>query len=302
PLTVELVGPATNKEPAYGYMDTLWEENRPAFLAWMDKAIELYALESSAPETRAEPPYSVAFCSLEQGYLPGFTQALKLQGQNFNLASPQAAILNLALPEGWGAAIDHAATLPALAARQEENGAFSFLFLPESGDWGANQFELSVTPPEDISAEAILEGNLYWKDGDSTIPPQHWLPLPERDFSFNLHLGWNLLALPVTPKLSLSWPPETVFTWGEDKFQNQNQISQNLAFWLWQDEAQAINLSGWHRDDPDESAETPSGWQLRGFTWPQIISGFLHLENSGVMQKISAGLLNPPEAAWIFTP
>lgn len=299
PLTVELVGPSNNKEPAYATMDTIWQENQPAFLAWMQRVIELYPQGLPESGTRSDPDYSAEFLSTSEQYLPGFAQSLKLQCAEFTAGSPEALILTLTLPGGWQADIDLTAALPARSVRRESASEFSFLFLPEDGDWGDRSLSVSATPPEDISAEAILNGTLHWLNDSSTVPPQHWLPLPERDFEqLTLQAGWNLLALPLTPKRSFLWPTDILFTWDGNKFQTETWPRQGVAFWTWQEHASELSFSGWHRDD-DDSTPIP-GWQLRGSTWPQTITNFYRTGPDRVMQKIPVAVISPPEAVWIF--
>ncbi|NLF92997.1 MAG: hypothetical protein GX564_03830, partial [Oligosphaeraceae bacterium] len=300
PLTVELVGPAYNKEPLYCTMSSIWQENRPAFLAWMERVSERYPQGLPAPETRPDPVYSAEFRSTREQYLPGFPQPLILQCAEFSSAPPEALILTLTLPEGWQASIDPAATLPALATRLESASEFSFLFLSESGDWGDRSLSISATPPEDISAEAILSGTLQWLNGSSTVAPQHWLPLPERDFDLTLQTGWNLLALPLTPKHSTPWPNNPLFTWAGSKFQTATWPRQSVAFWTWQEQASELNLSGWHRDDGDPPPHP--GWQLGGSTWPQTLTNIYRTGADGVVQKVPVAVIAPPEAVWLFRP
>ena len=300
-LTVELTGP--QKVPPYESMTPLWNANKPAILAWMQKVIGLYTdgrLPENAPVSNSE--YSLSLTFDVDPYLPGSKNIADYIFHSESGELPVAFILTTqlpGLPGDWSMQSGTAGLNP-LASCQLSPTKISWLYypLPEAIDDCHSSFTLFS--PEDSSREARFPYELYW-DGGNSNGARQLLPLPERNFMLIWQHGWNAFSLPIYLKSSADMPFSTLQTWQDSDFVacNQSGLLPGKAYFGYAANSGQQQLSGWM---PEEIIAPANGaWQMRGTIWPQKLpeqNGSFLLEGK-IIHK-AAGMALPGKAYWQY--
>ncbi len=267
PLTLELVGPYTNKAPAYSTMSALWEANRPALLGWIEEIRSLYPQGLPAPTRSDEGAWQANYFFERVQYVPGYTNLAWIRFCDFAEATPTALILVSKIPEHWAIA-GGSGGLQVLASRPEGNQQTAWLFYPGAEGWGSDEAPFGLMPPENTAAEALFSADLFWDGGSWCSPNSHWLPLPERDFELNWASGWNSLSFPLKIKISQPLPFRDLWEWNQNRFRPAAEIRPGQGYYGYAMAGGNNTYSGWMTEENPPPMQ--SGWNLQSVLWKRF--------------------------------
>jgi carboxypeptidase D len=286
PLTVELVGPDTNKAPAYSTMETLWDANRPALLGWIEEIRSRYP--QGLPHIRSgEGVWQAEYIFDRPQYVPGYENLTRIRFKDFSDSTPTALILVTKTPENWAISAALGGLQP-LANRIEGNQQTAWVFYPRAEGWGAGEAFFTLTPPECTVAEAIFSTDLYWDGGSGSSAGVHWLPLPERDFALSWTSGWNAISFPLKIKASQRLPFDQLWKW-EQLFAPASEIRPGQGYFGYAETSGGALFSGWMTEESPPSLQ--NGWNLHGVIW----KSFAGPEEQILLQPTRSAPMRPPE-------
>ena len=182
-------------------------------------------------------------------------------------APPAAAIVTLTLPADWPAPA--AGDTSADAIRREAADAVAMLVLAAPDDSLPESLQVTLTPPDAITADHVLETTIAWHEGEQPPLRQHWLTAEPRSVTLNLHDGWNLTgtAIALDPD-QVQLPPLDAWRWHGNAWRRTaiSALPPGSAAWLYADAQQVIPLHGWMAQE--DLPTLNQGWNLVVIPWP----------------------------------
>lgn len=264
PLTIELTGPT--KQPNYNKMENLWQENLPAFLAWMNRVIDLYPEGLEAEQnSAATETWGAEFAQRESYYTPGFEEYISVEIKDFSQERPTAMILQTVIPEGWEISYSADNALQPAASRKEDAKTTSWLFYPVDSQNEKEELLFSFISSEGIDDDAILATQLLYNEGESKVLAKHLLPYPERNFNITLRYGWNSFSAPIKLKASDEILTNAFWQWNDEKFVLSNEQIPGNAYFIYFTGSSTADLQGWMQEENNWQLKT--GWNLTGTAW-----------------------------------
>ncbi|NMA20887.1 MAG: hypothetical protein GX927_09955, partial [Lentisphaerae bacterium] len=287
PLTVELVGPETNKAPAYSTMQALWDANQPALLGWIEEICSRYPQGLPQPPCPGEGTWQAEYVFDRPQYVPGYANLARVRFRDFSESTPTALILVTNIPDGWAISAASGGLQP-LASRPEDNQQTAWVFYPRAEGWGAGEAFFTLTPPECTVAEAIFSTDLYWDGGSGSSTGVHWLPLPERDFALSWTSGWNAISFPLKIKASQQLPFDQLWKW-EQLFAPASEIRPGQGYFGYAETSGSALLSGWMTEESPPPLQP--GWNLHGVIWKSLADP----DEPILLQPTRSAPMRPPE-------